>query len=252
MRSLLVLALLLGACGGIDELDPLGPGPSGGKADSLDNVPPELLFATRVRAGDIILTSSDPERGCWYLNSVENWALDPRYCHAALVTEKVGLTGITTIEALNEGQDIRVLEHQEHSLAYDMETKLVVLRVVDDEAKLLSQSQISAVVAQALEWKDVEYKEPPISLHGDPRETGLYCSMLPYRAYLDAAGIDLDSYSPPFIVTPDELYSSSNTRVVLESAPKDPAPEGTPVLPDEPPADEPDGDSPPHEEPPDL
>jgi len=256
MRSYLVgaviITLVLGGCGGIEDETSWDPWGGGGKADGIDDVPAELAFATKIRTGDIILTSSDPERGCWYLNKLENWATNPRYCHAALVIAREGATGITTIEALNVDQDIQVLTGREHDLADDLETKLAVLRVVDDGGQPLSSDSIQAVVSKALEWVDVEYVEPPISLDGDPLKKGLYCSMLPYRAYLDATGIDLDAFSlnrtimVPFIVTPDELYESDNTKVVLESAPQDPAHVPQEPWPDEPPADDP----PPDEEPP--
>jgi hypothetical protein len=103
-----------------------------------------------------------------------------------------------------------------------------VLRVRDDEGKPLSTTQLEKVVEKALSWEEAPYVEPPISLSGDPMKTGLYCSMLPYRAYLDALRIDLDavwtdrSITVPFFVTPDELYEAKNVTVVFESAPQDP------------------------------
>ena len=188
----------------------------------------ELAFAEKIRVGDIILTNTSAERGCWYLNKVENWYTDPRYCHAALVVERTGETSFTTIEALNTSDNIQVLPERQSSFARYTETKLAVLRVVDDEGRPLSDERIRAVVDQALAWKDVRYVEPPIPLDGDPRETGLYCSLLPYRAYLDGTGVDLDaswserSVVVPFFVTPDELYEAPNSRVIFESAPQDP------------------------------
>lgn len=181
-----------------------------------------LEFARDVKVGDIILTSTNAERGCWYLNDAQNWYTDPRYCHAALVVERVGETGITTIEALNPSQNIQVLTDREQDLEGYLETKLAILRVKGKDGQPLSEATIQKVIEKALSWRDVKYVEPPISLSGDPKETGLYCSMLPYRAYLDAARINLDSISIPFFVTPDELYASKRVEVVFESSPQDP------------------------------
>src|SRR5512135_937038 len=92
-RAFLALACLLSGC--IAVLD--DPEAEGERARTTN----ELAFAEKVRVGDIILTSTSAERGCWYLNKVENWYTNPRYCHAALVVERTGETSFTTIEALN-------------------------------------------------------------------------------------------------------------------------------------------------------
>jgi hypothetical protein len=213
------LVLLLPACVGLLE------DPSAGERSTATN---DLAFVAKVQVGDIILMNDSAVRGCWYLNKVENWYTDPRYCHAALVVERYGETGITTIEALNTTDNIQVLPSREARFARAIETKLAVLRMKDKEGRPLSEEDIQKVVDQALAWRDVKYVEPPIKLDGDPFETGLYCSMLPYRAYLDAVGIDLDaswherSVTVPFFVTPDELYEARNSSVVFESAPQDP------------------------------
>ena len=112
----------------------------------------ELAFARDVKVGDIILTSDNPKRGCWYLNKAENWYTNPRYCHAALVVEKTGETGITTIEALNTSQNIKVLSDREQDLVSDLETKLAVLRVTDPQGEELPAETIQTVVEQALAW----------------------------------------------------------------------------------------------------
>jgi hypothetical protein len=247
---------LLAACSGplMDESEPaLGAG--WGKADGMDEVPAELAFATKVKVGDIIVTSDNPAVGCWYLNKLSNWATKPRFCHAALVVGRDGPAGISTIEALNEQQGIQIMDQRQWGL---VSTKLAVLRVRDDQGAPLSDVEIQKVVTTAKGWEDVEYREPPLSLSGDPHTTGLYCSMLPFRAYLDATKIDLDAYwfmrtaSVPFIVTPDELYEAKNSIVVHEEGPDvSPTPDPTPDQdPDAPPADAPPADAPPAEEPP--
>ncbi len=180
----------------------------------------DLAFAGSVKVGDIILTNDDAGRGCWYLNDVQNWLTDFRYCHAALVIERHGERGITTIEALNVSDGVQILEEREQVLSPYTETKLVVLRVLDDEGKPLDAEVMKDVITRARTYTSAPYVEPPIALDGNPDETGIYCSMLPYRAYLDAAGIDLDG-SFPSIVTPDELYTSAHTGIVYESAPQD-------------------------------
>lgn len=213
-------ACLIGACGGLEEDGSLGLPPSpGGKADTAtDRL--EARLAALIEVGDILVSSSDEGEECWYLSALENWATRPWFCHAALVVGKDQENGISTLEALNEGQDIQLLTHQEGSLPY--ETKLAVLRVNDKSGLPLSPWQIQNVVVTAMQWQDVEYQEPPLPLYGDPHETGLYCSMLPFRAYYDATGIKLDAFwisGPgivPFIVSPDELYGSKHTWVVYE------------------------------------
>jgi hypothetical protein len=213
------LVLLLPACVGLLE------DPEHGERSRATN---DLAFVAKVQVGDIILTNDSAERGCWYLNKVENWYTNPRYCHAALVVERNGETGITTIEALNTSENIKVLPERQERLARAIETKLAVLRVKDNEGRPLSEQDLQKVVDQALAWTEVKYVEPPIRLDGDPFETGLYCSMLPYRAYRDAVGIDLDaswherSIAIPLFVTPDELYEAKNSSVIFESAPQDP------------------------------
>jgi len=212
---LLHVLVLVPACGPAEDLN------VGGRTTSTWTG--DLEFVNRVRPGDIVLTNVDSGRGCWYLNKLENWAMSPRYCHAALVTE-TDESSVTTIEALNPSQNLGIMKGRQDSWASYVQTKIAVVRVVDDEGQHLSSDEIQNVVDKALSWKDAKYVEPPISLHGDPMETGLYCSMLPYRAYLDATGIDLDGGNVPLIVMPDGLYQAKNARVIFESAPKDPPP----------------------------
>ncbi len=210
--SLLLLTLALStslACTAEESYQPRG---ATEKAD--------LAFVSSVKVGDIILTNTDSGRGCWYLSDLENWVTDFRYCHAALVIERHGERGITTVEALGVSSGVQILEERERQLSPYTETKLAVLRVLDDEGKELAPEVMKEVIAKARTYTSAPYVEPPIALDGDPDKTGIYCSMLPYRAYLDAAGIDLDG-SFPSIVTPDELYTSAHTGLVYESAPKD-------------------------------
>jgi hypothetical protein len=252
-----LLATLLCACSPYEFSgdEPGSPG-AWGKADG---IPAELEFATKVRVGDIILTSSGDGSSCWYLNKLQNWATKPRFCHAALVVERYGEVGFSTIEGLNESQGIQVITDAHEWLGND--PILAVLRVVDDDNEPLADEAIQEVVKTAMGWLDVEYIDPPISLHGDPHETGLYCSMLPYRAYLDATGVDLDAFSiyrtimVPFFVTPDELYESPNSRVIYEKpSPEEPKPEEPnseePNPEDPAPPEEPDPEEPGPEEPP--
>jgi uncharacterized protein YycO len=235
----LFFLLSLVACNGvISGPDPLQRSGTRGKADNVDDAIQQL--ASQIQVGDIILTSNEPGRGCWYLNKVQNWAIDPRYCHAALVIERNGPTSVTTIEATNSDHGVQVAHGREQELVFNIFTKLAVLRVRDGNGQTLDSGTIQAVINKALQWTGAKYAEPPVSLHGDPHQTGLYCSMLPYRAYLDGAGIDLDAFSMqrttvvPFVVTPDELYESPRTEVVFESAPQDPPADDDPLVEDAP------------------
>ncbi|MCP4449405.1 MAG: hypothetical protein GY811_29340 [Myxococcales bacterium] len=176
-----------------------------------------MSFVPSVEVGDIILTNKNAERGCDYLGWAENLLTQFRYCHAMLVTGHDKATGISIVEAYPPY--VRVVENKQYYLSDYTDTKLAVLRVVGEDGEPLSPELKKDVVDKGLSFESIPYVFPPIDIEEDPKE-GLYCSMLVYRSYLDAAGIDLDGWFPG-IVTPDELYASDRTVVVFEAAPED-------------------------------
>lgn len=208
----LLLAVTVGLWGCTDE-----GAYEGNSADRAD-----LRFASSVEVGDIILTNSQGA-GCWYLSGFQNAFTGFRYCHAALVIERTGANGITTIEAASPTVNVDIFEDRQEELsAYTGPgTNIVVLRVLDEDGNKLSPEMIDQVIARSKEFLSASYVPPPIDIDGDPNETGIYCSMLPYRAYFDATGIDLDGFFPG-IITPDELYKSRRTMLVYESSPPEP------------------------------
>lgn len=105
-----------------------------------------------------------------------------------IVVDRRSDTGITVVEALEPGAGVGISSHREYTLHPGA--------VPPGPVKVMEE-----VVERAREFRAAPYTEPPLRLDGDPLETRIYCSMLPYRAYLDAAGIDLDGYFP-FAITP--------------------------------------------------
>lgn len=217
LTTLLLAALALGGCD-TEEID-----------NGFDSTRADLSFLPSVQVGDIILTSKNPERGCDYLNWFQNFLSNLRYCHAELVIdvkEYAGDTSITTIEAASIRTDVVIRKQRQRSLSRYTDTKLAVLRVVDENEQPLSAQLLSEAVAKSQEWIDVDYIVPPIDIDGDPKEVGTYCSLLIYRAFLDTTGIDLDGWLA-FVISPDELYESAHTQVIFESAPQDPPDDDT-------------------------
>lgn len=180
----------------------------------------EINIGKYAKPGDIMLTSSDSGRGCWYLSDNINKVLDPRYCHAELIIEVDENGDLRTIGALNEGQDVQIQRYTNEDLVDQAETKLAILRVRKDDGSELSKDEIGEVLEAGQSLIDAEYEEPPYRKKGDGSKT--YCSLLPYSAYLNGVGINIDGMRIPLAVPPDALYKSSNTYEVYESSPEDP------------------------------
>ena len=175
----------------------------------------ELLSSIQV--GDIILENSDGGRGCWYLNGIENLAIDPVYCHASLVIAKLSEHDIITIEALNPEAGVSIELDKQYDIVASNKENLAILRVTDDDGKDLDEATLQRVADYAMNWDGIAYTEPPFAQDADPFDKGLYCSMVPYRAYLDVLDIEIDGGWIPFVVTPDNLYMADDTRVVYET-----------------------------------
>lgn len=209
LSLILSLILFLGACANA----PVPP--EEGNPDRAD-----LSFASLIQVGDIILTNNKSGSGCAYLNVVDNFFTFFTYCHAMLVVERHGTQGLDTIEALGPGLGVHLMENRHWFLDEYSHKAIAILRVQDEDGNDLSPEKIEQVIRRSHEFTKTHYEEPPVDIDGDPLETGIYCSMLPYRAYLDTVGIDLDGIFP-FVITPDELYNSDFTRVVFESVPEE-------------------------------
>ncbi len=182
-----------------------------------------MAASSLVQPGDIIMGSSQDGFGCWYLNNFQNSVLRPHFCHAAMVIEVREPPSlddpytIVTIEAFNEDAGIGVNRRFHRTFQRFFENqKFAVVRVVDDEGYDLPEEDIQAAIDLAVSWEDVHYRLPPFRQDGVVEETGTYCSHLPYRAYLDALGIDLDGGWTPLLIHPDDLYRSENVRVIAE------------------------------------
>ncbi len=220
----IALQLVLLSCGG-QEMGWIAPDEA--KAEkTTDGIAGELAVdestdsrVSQIRPGDIIVVSDESGRGCWYLNRLENMVTNLRYCHALLVVavdQDVPQRNVTVIEAFNSRQGVGVTTLWQQLAPYY--AKLAVLRVVGKEGVPLPGELVQFAIDTALQWEGGPYAEPPLSDTGDPLEDGLYCSFLPFRAYLDGLGIRLDGGMTPFIVTPDDLYDTARTVVVYQTS----------------------------------
>lgn len=208
--------LSIGASSGcaveFDDDDYTTEAQEGDRSDVSQELNAQLVaFLPHILPGDIILTSNIGGVGCDFLSDIENSMTRLTYCHAMLVTAADNINGVTTLEAAGPGQDVAIFTNRQMKLV--TVAKVVVLRVKGQNGAYLHSALTTGVLRSAIAaLVGRPYKHPPLS-EGDQ---GVYCSLIPWLAYLEA-GIDLDLGWVPGGVTPDELYMSSFTVPVHQS-----------------------------------